>query len=90
MLGTSWISAFLISISFWASRFTLTFTIGIYVLYSMNPSELRAAMYSLRLPAAFISAVLVMLRFIPTIFAEIRAIQEAMKLREYVLRVGTR
>ncbi|QRV01664.1 energy-coupling factor transporter transmembrane protein EcfT [Arcanobacterium phocisimile] len=80
-LGTNGFVAFLIGISFWMSRFILTATIGIYAIYSISTSELGAALRALYLPASFVSAVLVMLRFIPTILAEFKAIQEAMKLR---------
>ncbi|WP_176702764.1 energy-coupling factor transporter transmembrane component T family protein [Actinomyces vulturis] len=81
VIGQSAILAFFISMSFWMSRFTITTTLGIYALYSISPTQLASALRSMRLPRSFVNAVLVMLRFIPTIIAEFRAIQAAMRLR---------
>lgn len=80
-LGTQGFVAFMVGMSFWMARFTLTVTIGIYAIYSMSVARLAAALYDLRLPRSLVSAILVMLRFVPTVFAGFKAIQEAMKLR---------
>lgn len=81
LLGAHGVIAILIGISFWMSRFVLTATIGIYAIYSISASELGAALRALRIPASLVAALLVMIRFIPTILTELKAIQEAMKLR---------
>lgn len=81
LLGANSINAFFISISFWMSRFTITATIGLYAIYSISVSQLSAALRQIRMPKNFVSAIMVMLRFLPTVIQEFRAIQDAMKLR---------
>ena len=55
--------------------------IGTWVVVSTRPSELTAAMLRLRFPRAVVVPAVVMLRFIPTVFQEIKAITEAQRLR---------
>lgn len=81
LLGANSVNAFFISVSFWMARFTLTAGIGLYAIYSVSVSELSAALRKTWLPKNFVSAIMVMLRFLPTVVQEFKAIQDAMKLR---------
>lgn len=73
--------AFVALFLFWLSRFAVSMALAGYVLFTTRPAELSAALSRLRVPAAVVIPFSVMLRFIPTVTAELRAIIDAMRLR---------
>lgn len=52
-----------------------------YVLVTIRPAALVAALRQLRVPSTLVIPVVVMLRFIPVVLAEARAVTDAMRLR---------
>lgn len=87
-LGHSTALAFVMGVSYWMARFVLTGAIGIYALFSLSTSQLPTALRRLWCPANFVSAVMVMVRFVPTVVQEFIAIREAMIMRGVRLSGG--
>lgn len=81
VLWHSTASAFTAAAAFWFSRFAVSIGVAGYVVSTTGASELAAALRSLRVPQVIVIPFSVMLRFIPTVGAEVRAIADAMRLR---------
>ncbi|GAA2180830.1 energy-coupling factor transporter transmembrane component T [Brooklawnia cerclae] len=69
---------------FWFARFSVSLALAGYVLASTGATELAAALRALGLPRAVVIPFSVMLRFIPTVVGELRAITDAIRLRGLV------
>lgn len=65
----------------WMSRFVVAGGIFWYLIASTSSGQLTAALTRLRLPRAVIVPVTVMLRYVPTALADLRAIFDTMRLR---------
>lgn len=74
-------SAFIAAAAFWFSRFTVSIGLAGYVVSTTGASELAAALRTLRVPQVIVIPFSVMLRFVPTVGTEVRAISDAMRLR---------
>lgn len=84
LLGAYWhstLSAILIATAYWLGRFSVGLVCATYVLSTTGVSELKASLRALHVHAGFVDALTVMLRFFPTVLAELRAILDAMKMR---------
>ncbi|MGP3964020.1 energy-coupling factor transporter transmembrane component T [Nonomuraea sp. 3N208] len=62
-------------------RFVAVGGIGLHLVRSTPPTEFTAALRAARIPRAITVSAAVMLRFVPTIIAEARAVRDAMRLR---------
>ncbi|KAB1662660.1 energy-coupling factor transporter transmembrane component T [Pseudoclavibacter sp. CFCC 13611] len=80
-LITGWLPALLVAVGFWVARFAITIGYFAYFLLSTGPSELTAALATLRVPRLISVPLAVVLRFVPTVIDELRAIVDAMRLR---------
>lgn len=74
-------AAFLVAIGFWCARFVVAVGLGAYAVLIIRPAELTAALRALRMPNFIVIPLAVVLRIIPVIAAEARAIGDAMTLR---------
>ncbi|KAB1660446.1 energy-coupling factor transporter transmembrane protein EcfT [Pseudoclavibacter sp. CFCC 13796] len=81
LVATGWLTAAIVAIGFWAARFSITLGYFAYFLISTGPSELNAGLAALRLPRMISVPLAVVLRFVPTVIDELRAIMDAMRLR---------
>lgn len=66
---------------YWIGRFALSIGMAYYVIKTTKVSEFVAAMRALKVPQVIVIPLTVMLRFIPTVFHELKAIVDAMRLR---------
>ncbi|MFI6538702.1 energy-coupling factor transporter transmembrane component T family protein [Nonomuraea sp. NPDC050547] len=62
-------------------RFVAIGGVALHLISTTSPTELTAALRAARVPRAITVSAAVMLRFLPTIFAEARAVYDAMRLR---------
>lgn len=62
-------------------RFVAIGGIALHLMSTTSPTELTAALRAARVPRAITVSAAVMLRFLPTIIAEARAVHDAMRLR---------
>ncbi|MBI8999999.1 energy-coupling factor transporter transmembrane protein EcfT [Corynebacterium sp. CCM 9185] len=74
-------SALIGVLAFWISRFTVAAGIAVFVLTQLRPTELNAALRRMHTPHWLIIPLAVVVRFLPALLAETRAINEAMSLR---------
>ncbi|MCL0246058.1 energy-coupling factor transporter transmembrane protein EcfT [Corynebacterium sp. CCM 8835] len=74
-------------LAYWISRFTVAVGIAAFVLTQLRPTELNAALRRMHAPNWLIIPLAVVVRFLPALLAETRAINEAMSLRG--IRPGT-
>ncbi|WP_052450452.1 energy-coupling factor transporter transmembrane component T [Actinomyces polynesiensis] len=81
LLWHSTASAFIAAAAFWFSRFTVSLGMAGYVVSTTGASEMAAALRGLHVPQTIVIPFTVMLRFIPTVGAEVHAISDAMRLR---------
>lgn len=63
------------------SRFLPSLVMGYYVITTTTVSELVAALERMKVPRGIVIPLVVMLRFLPTVVEEARAISDAMRLR---------
>lgn len=77
--GTGW--ALLGVACLWFTRFTVTVSLGLWAIWAIRPAELMAALRALRCPTQLLIPVAVVLRMLPVIMREARAITEVMSLR---------
>ncbi len=77
--GTGW--ALLSVACLWFARFTATVSLGLWAIWAIRPAELMAALRALRCPTQLLIPIAVVLRMLPVIMREARAITEAMSLR---------
>ncbi|MEZ2189341.1 energy-coupling factor transporter transmembrane component T [Corynebacterium sp. CCM 9204] len=68
-------------LAYWIARFTVAFGVAVYVLVQLRPAELNAALRRMHAPNWLIIPLAVVVRFLPALFTETRAINEAMSLR---------
>lgn len=68
-------------IGYWTGRFAVSIAMAYYVIKTTKVSEFVAAMRALKIPQVIVVPMTVMLRFIPTVFHELKAIVDAMRLR---------
>ena len=68
-------------IGYWTGRFALSIGMAYYVIKTTKVSEFVAALRAMKVPQVIVVPMTVMLRFIPTVFHELRAIVDAMRLR---------
>ena len=73
--------ALLATIGYWTIRFGVAIAIAAYVVLTTGPAQFTAALRRLKVPSAVIIPFAVVLRFIPTVIDELRAITDAMRLR---------
>ncbi len=76
-------------LGFWATRFGIAAGTGFWLLATTTVGELAAALERLRVPRAIVIPLTVMLRFLPLVVEELRAIIDAMRLRGVIPGVGT-
>ena len=62
-------------------RLMPTYIVALILIYDYQPSEVISALQSIHVPRAFIIALSITLRYIPTFFRELRYINESMRLR---------
>ncbi|TCC51377.1 energy-coupling factor transporter transmembrane protein EcfT [Kribbella capetownensis] len=62
-------------------RFAAVGGVALHLLRTTTPTELTAALRAARIPRAITTSAAVMLRFLPTIATEARAVRDAMRLR---------
>lgn len=74
-------AAVLVAIGFWCARFAVALGLGVYAVLTIRPTELTAALRAVKMPNFVVIPLAVVLRIIPVIFAEARAIGDAMTLR---------
>ena len=77
----SGVSAIAAAIGFWTMRFTVCVTVGAFALAVLRPAEVVAALRAMRVPQAIVIPFAVLVRMIPAVAREARAIAEAMALR---------
>lgn len=75
------LTAFLMVLGYWMIRICTVGGLAGYAIKTIVPGELVAGLRSLRIPIAVTVPLVVLLRFIPTVFREYRAVREAMSLR---------
>lgn len=68
-------------IGYWTGRFAVSVAMAYYVIKTTKVSEFVAAMRALKIPQVVVVPMTVMLRFIPTVVYELKAIVDAMRLR---------
>ncbi|MGN9788737.1 energy-coupling factor transporter transmembrane component T family protein [Nonomuraea sp. ZG12] len=73
--------AMLATIAAFLLRFVAIGGIALHLMRTTTPTELTAALRAARVPRAITVPAAVMLRFLPTIVAEARAVRDAMRLR---------
>ncbi|WP_026460213.1 energy-coupling factor transporter transmembrane component T [Schaalia suimastitidis] len=78
LLWHGWAPTIVAALGFWMTRFSVGFACAWYVIASTRVNELVAAF---RCPRAAIIPLAVMLRFVPALAIEFRAIIDAMRLR---------
>lgn len=81
MLWQGLIPATIVGAVYWLVRFVISLGMAGYVLVTIRPAALVAALRQLRVPSTLVIPVVVMLRFIPVVLAEARAVTDAMRLR---------
>lgn len=74
-------TAMLMAVGFWCARFAVALGMGAWAVRSIEPTELTASLRALRVPGFLTIPLAVVVRIIPVIAAEARAIGEAMTLR---------
>ncbi|WP_448852092.1 energy-coupling factor transporter transmembrane component T [Corynebacterium sp. 335C] len=77
--GTGW--ALLGVTCLWFARFAVTIGLGLWAIRAVRPAELMSALRAVRCPKQLLIPVAVVLRMLPVIMREARAITEAMSLR---------
>ena len=75
------LTAFLVVLGFWMIKLCTVGGLAGYAIKAIVPGELVAGLRELRIPIAITVPLVVLLRFIPTVFREYRAVREAMSLR---------
>ncbi|EEJ53516.1 cobalt transport protein [Mobiluncus mulieris 28-1] len=73
--------AFLALMGYWMFKLTTAGGIASYLVILVRPGQFVAALRRMRIPIAITVPVIVLLRFIPTVFSEYHAVREAMALR---------
>ncbi|PID98204.1 MAG: hypothetical protein CSA83_01690, partial [Actinomycetales bacterium] len=73
--------AVLSMIGYWANKFAVTISLGIYAINAIRPGELIAALNKIRAPQFIVIPVAVMLRFFPVVRQELTAVVDALSLR---------
>ena len=68
-------------LAYWISRFAVSVGVAAFVLTQLRPTELNAALRRMHAPNWLIIPLAVVVRFLPALLAETRAINEAMSLR---------
>lgn len=81
LLGASTFMAFFIAFCYWMKRFIAIGAIVYWAFSTTRVGHFSAAMGALHCPRTVLVPLAVMLRFIPTVIAECRAIVDAMRLR---------
>ena len=74
-------TAFLMVLGYWMIKLCTVGGLAGYAIKAIVPGELVAGLRSLRILVAITVPLVVLLRFIPTVFREYRAVREAMSLR---------
>ena len=69
------------AIAFWFARFFAGFGLALYVYRTTRIGQMKAALRAVHLPRAFVDALVVAFRVLPTVGAEAVAIREAMEMR---------
>ncbi|MFD5869116.1 energy-coupling factor transporter transmembrane component T [Corynebacterium sp. NPDC060344] len=82
-------AAALVAIGFWCARFAVCIGLGAYAIAVIRPTELTAGLRALRAPNFLVIPLAVVLRIIPVIITEARAIGDAMTLRGLRPGVGS-
>lgn len=81
LTGASALGAFFVAFGFWMFKLCAAAALAGYALTVLVPGELVAALRALRIPVAVTAPVTVLLRFLPIVVSEYRAVREAMALR---------
>ena len=68
-------------LAYWFARFSVAFGVAAFVLTQLRPAELNAALRRIHAPNWLIIPLAVVVRFLPALISETRAINEAMSLR---------
>lgn len=68
----------------WFAKFSTVFALAIWLVTSTNSGEFLAGLRALHIPGVIVLPVAVVLRFVPAILRELRAIVDAMRLRGVV------
>ncbi|MDC4233679.1 energy-coupling factor transporter transmembrane protein EcfT [Actinomyces sp. B33] len=82
-------SAVLAGLGFWAMRFAVCAGTALWLLATTRVGALAAALDRLRVPRAVVIPLTVMLRFLPVVVDEARAVVDAMRLRGVVPGAGS-
>ncbi|QPK80904.1 energy-coupling factor transporter transmembrane protein EcfT [Schaalia sp. ZJ405] len=83
------VSALIAGLGFWATRFAVAGGAAFWFLMTTSTGELSAALDRLRVPRVIVIPLTVMLRFIPLVVAELRAIVDAMRVRGVIPSGGS-
>ncbi|MDY3127560.1 MAG: energy-coupling factor transporter transmembrane component T [Corynebacterium sp.] len=75
------VTAFLVILGYWTCKLCAAFGIAAYAFRVVFPDELVAALRRMHIPTAVTVPLVVLFRFIPTVFSEYQAVREAMALR---------
>ncbi len=81
LIGPSAPGAFFVALGFWMFKLCAAAALAGYALTVLVPGELVAALRALHIPVAVTAPVTVLLRFLPIVVSEYRAVREAMALR---------
>ncbi len=69
-------------LQFWIARFTVTIGLAAWFIHTTKISEFLASLSAMRMPSFIMIPFSVVLRFIPVVGREMRAVAEAMSLRD--------
>ncbi len=75
------VTGFLAMVGLWLIRFTVSAALAGYFIIAVVPGELVASLRRLHVPIAITVPLTVLLRFLPMVASEYRAVREAMTLR---------
>lgn len=82
-LPGGWPTALLAGLTFmW--RYVMAGAFGVFLVAALVPAELLAALRRYRVPASFTVPLMVLIRYVPTLFDNARAIVDAMRVRGFL------
>lgn len=81
VVASGWFTGMLVVFGFWIARFAVTLGYFAYFVLTTGVGELNASLAALRVPRLLSVPIAVVIRFIPTVIDELRAIFDAMRLR---------
>lgn len=81
MIAQGWVPTVLAALGFWFTRFSVCAGYAWWLFVSTRVGHLSAALQTIHVPRFIITPLAVMIRFVPSLLNELRAIWDSMRLR---------